>query len=81
MPSPGDLSDPEIKLRPPTFQADDLPTELWGKPLSMCSLLILFIWRVFVLILLIQQHGALYIIHLSVSKWQLDVKIEIKEEI
>ena len=47
----------------------------------MCSLLILFIWRVSVLILLIQEHGALHIIHLSGSKWQLDMKTEIKEEI
>ena len=27
-PSPGDLPDPGIKLRPPALQADDLPTEL-----------------------------------------------------
>ena len=31
-PSPGVLPDPEIEPRPPTLQADSLPTELWGKP-------------------------------------------------
>ena len=30
--SPGDLPDPEIKLRSPALQADSLPTELPGKP-------------------------------------------------
>ena len=31
-PSPGDLPNPDIKPRLPALQADDLPTELWGKP-------------------------------------------------
>ena len=31
-PSPGDLSDPGVKLRSPALQADSLPTELSGKP-------------------------------------------------
>ena len=31
-PSPEDLPDPGIKPRSPALQADDLPTELWGKP-------------------------------------------------
>ena len=31
-PSPGDLPDPGIEPRSPTLQADDLPTELRGKP-------------------------------------------------
>ena len=31
-PSPGDLPNPGIKPRSPVLQADDLPTELWGKP-------------------------------------------------
>ena len=31
-PSPGDLPDPEIKLRSPTLQADSLPSEPPGKP-------------------------------------------------
>ena len=31
-PSPGDLPDPEIELRPPALQADTLPSELPGKP-------------------------------------------------
>ena len=35
-PSPGDLPDPGIKLRPPTLQADSLPSEPPGKP---------YIWR------------------------------------
>ena len=33
-PSPGDLPDPEIKPRAPTLQADSLPAELQGKPLT-----------------------------------------------
>ena len=33
-PSPGDLPDPGIKPRSPALQADALPTELLGKPLS-----------------------------------------------
>ena len=32
-PSPGDLPDPGIKPGSTALQADDLPTELWGKPL------------------------------------------------
>ena len=32
--SPGDLPDPGIELGSPALQADDLPTELWGKPKS-----------------------------------------------
>ena len=32
-PSPGDLSDPGIKPRSPTLQADSLPTEPPGKPI------------------------------------------------
>ena len=32
VPSPGDLPNPQIKPRSPTFQADSLPTELQGKP-------------------------------------------------
>jgi len=31
-PSPGDFSDPGIKCRSPTFQADSLPSEPPGKP-------------------------------------------------
>ena len=31
-PSPGDLPDPGIELRSPTFQADALTSELPGKP-------------------------------------------------
>ena len=31
-PSPGDLPDPGIKPRSPALQADDLPSELRGKP-------------------------------------------------
>ena len=31
-PSPGDLPDPGIKPESPALQADDLSTELWGKP-------------------------------------------------
>ena len=31
-PSPGDLPDPGIEPGSPELQADDLPTELWGKP-------------------------------------------------
>ena len=30
-PSPGDLPDPGIEPGSPALQADDLPTELWGK--------------------------------------------------
>ena len=30
--SPWDLPDPGIEPRSPALQADDLPTELWGKP-------------------------------------------------
>ena len=31
-PSPGDLPDPGLKPRSPALQADDLPSELRGKP-------------------------------------------------
>ena len=31
-PSPGDLPNPEIESRSPTFQADSLPAEPQGKP-------------------------------------------------
>ena len=31
-PSPGDFPDPGIEPKSPALQADDLPTELWGKP-------------------------------------------------
>ena len=31
-PSPGDLPNPEIEPRSPTFRADSLPTEPQGKP-------------------------------------------------
>ena len=33
-PSPGDLPDPGIEPESPAFQADSLPTELRGKPIS-----------------------------------------------
>ena len=33
--SPGDLPDPGIKPGSPAFQAGSLPTELWGKPMSI----------------------------------------------
>ena len=32
VPSPGDLTNPEIKPRYPTLQADSLPADLPGKP-------------------------------------------------
>ena len=31
-PSPGDLPDPRIEPGSPALQADDLLTEVWGKP-------------------------------------------------
>ena len=34
--SPEDLSDPEIKAGSPALQADSLPTEPPGKPISHC---------------------------------------------
>ena len=34
-PSPGDLPNPEIEPRSPTFQADSLPAEPQGKPLAL----------------------------------------------
>ena len=34
-PSPGDLSDPGIKSRPPTLWGDSLPSEPLGKPLHV----------------------------------------------
>ena len=37
-PSPGDLSDPGIKPRSPTLQADSLPLEPPGKPIYIISL-------------------------------------------
>ena len=38
VPSPGDLSDPGIKPRSPTWQADSLPPEPPGKPhLRLCN--------------------------------------------
>ena len=36
-PSPGDLPDPGIRPGSPVLQAHSLPTELWGKPLSIFS--------------------------------------------
>ena len=38
LPSPGDLSNPGIKSRPSTFQADFLSSELLGKPLTINQL-------------------------------------------
>ena len=32
-PSPGDLPDPGVELKPPAFQADSLPSEPPGKPI------------------------------------------------
>ena len=48
-PPPGDLPDPGIEPRSPALQADDLLTELWGKPqahskLSLTILVILLNW-------------------------------------
>ena len=37
-PSPGDLSNPGIKSRPPMVQADYLPSEPLGKPLTINQL-------------------------------------------
>ena len=37
-PSPGDLSNPGIKSRPPTLQADSLLSEPLGKPLTINQL-------------------------------------------
>ena len=34
VPSPGDLPNPEIEPRSPTFRADSLPAEPWGRQLS-----------------------------------------------
>ena len=42
-PSPGDLPDPGIKPGSPTLQADALPSEPPGKPLSVISLHICFL--------------------------------------
>ena len=36
-PTPGDLPNPRIEPRTPTFQADSLPSEKVGKPLSFIS--------------------------------------------
>ena len=38
-PSPGDLSNPGIEPRSPTFEADSLPSEPSGKPCLVCSFL------------------------------------------
>jgi len=38
-PPPGDLPDPGIKPRSPALQADSLPSEPPGKPLSFLKLL------------------------------------------
>ena len=50
-PSPGDLPDPGIKPRSPALQADALPSEPPGKPLSKFSIayIVIFIdpWHVF----------------------------------
>ena len=47
-PSPGDLSDPGIKPRSPTLQADSLPSKWPGKPLKLfvffCGFLLLLFW-------------------------------------
>ena len=37
-PSSGDLPDPGIEPRSPAFQADSLPTELWGKPVFLTKI-------------------------------------------
>ena len=39
-PSPGDIPDPEIKLRSPALQADYLPSKPPGKPKMEINLLI-----------------------------------------
>jgi len=48
-PSPGDLSDPGIKLRSPALQTEYLPYEPSGMPIptsvSKYILLVLFLWR------------------------------------
>ena len=44
-PSPGDLPDAEIRPVSPGFtalQVDSLPTELWGKPTSKDTRILLF---------------------------------------
>ena len=50
-PSPGDLPDPGIEPRSPALQADALPSEPPGKPLSKFSIayIVIFIdpWHVF----------------------------------
>ena len=38
MPSPVDLPDPGIKPVAPALQVDSLPTELSGKPESLCMI-------------------------------------------
>ena len=49
MPPPGDLPDPGIKPGSPALQADALPTEPWGKPMSPSSSInfSLFIFNLF----------------------------------
>ena len=41
-PSLGDLPDPGIKPRSPALQADTLPSELPGKPITVCMILVIF---------------------------------------
>ena len=41
-PAPGDLPNPGIESRTPTFQADSLPSEKVGKPLSFISVCFIY---------------------------------------
>ena len=43
--SPGDLSNPRIEFRSPTFQADSLPSEPPGKPFFISSTLHFSVFR------------------------------------
>ena len=44
-PSPGDLPDPGIKPRSPALQADSLPSEPPGKPMTILDPLIFWVVR------------------------------------
>ena len=44
-PPPGDLPKPGVKPKPPTLQADSLPTELSGKPLFVIVTYKILLWN------------------------------------
>ena len=63
---PGDLPDPGVELKPPTFQADSLPSEPPGKPI-----LISFAWWDSLHVVMLQGHATdnFFLIWMRILSW------------